>query len=75
MTPRLALVTLLAEAPPVKAFVYLRPSDRFYSEFHEGYLLTVSEIPNGAKKPKTLWEINLGQIDTVVMKNIILKQF
>lgn len=53
----------------------LKPAESYYSELNEGYVLRALEyLPNGGIG-KTICDIKLHQVESVIMKNIIQKQF
>lgn len=54
----------------------LKPSESYYSELAEGYVLKALEyLPNTGGIGKTICDIKLQHIESVIMKNIIQKQF
>jgi len=69
MTPQLSTVTI-GKQPPQKCFVMLAPADTFYTELTESYLLRVTR-----PDLTILQEVPLDAVESVVMKNIVQKQF
>ena len=69
MTPQLSTVIVGKQAPQ-KCFVMLVPGDTFYTELTESYLLRVTR-----PDLSVVQEVPLEAVESVVMKNIVQKQF
>ena len=71
MTPQVSNVQLGGNGP-VKAYVFLKPSDTYFSELTESYILKVVQCGEGRE---TLCEVKLHSIESILMKNIVQRQF
>lgn len=56
---------------PLKCFIAMKPCESFYTDFTENYAIKFIDI----QSRKTLLELKMSSIDSIIMKNMIQKQF
>lgn len=80
MTPHLASMIHFGTGPnpqassAKKVFILVKPNSSFYTELNEAYLIHIIEQPQGGAR-KVLHEIKLQQVESILMKNMMQKQF
>ncbi len=69
-TPQLCTVSINSQLP-IKAFILVKASECFYSELNEGYTIKLLDYPTR----KILSETKMSSVESIIMKNIIQRQF